>query len=173
MPVWLRNLQSSVRFNEHLLRLQCGLLLNLLRAGRYDVSVVCLESGGIRNLNRVYRNVDRATDVLAFPYHEVNPVIMYDNQTYYHCMQELRAGTLPEVDPTREEDDNQLGDVILGMSVIGDECRCEGVRLEHRLPVIVTHGLCHLLGYRHDSASQRTLVSESLLTAANTHRLTT
>ena len=88
-------------------------------------------------------------------------------------MQELRAGTLPEVDPTREEDDNQLGDVILGMSVIGDECRCEGVRLEHRLPVIVTHGLCHLLGYRHDSASQRTLVSESLLTAANTHRLTT
>ena len=71
MPVWLKNLQSSVRFGEHLLRLQTNFILGLAGAGRYDVSVVCVESESIRNLNRVYRNVDRATDVLAFPYHEV------------------------------------------------------------------------------------------------------
>ena len=71
MPIWLRNLQSSVRFSEHLLRLQCNLLLSLVHASRYDVSVVCMESDGIRNLNRVYRKVDGPTDVLSFPYHEV------------------------------------------------------------------------------------------------------
>lgn len=69
--MWLRNLQSKVWFNAPLLKLQCGLLLDLLRVGRYDVSVVCMDSEGIRNLNNVYRNVDAATDVLAFPYHEV------------------------------------------------------------------------------------------------------
>ena len=60
MPVWLRNLQSRVWFNAPLLKLQCGLLLDLLRVGRYDVSVVCMDSEGIRNLNNVYRNVDAA-----------------------------------------------------------------------------------------------------------------
>lgn len=71
MPVWLRNLQSMVQFNAPLLKLQSELLLHLLRVSHYDVSVVCMDSEGIRNLNRVYRNVDAATDVLAFPYHEV------------------------------------------------------------------------------------------------------
>ena len=43
---------------------------------------------------------------------------------------------------------------MLGVPVIAEGCREEGVKMEHRLPVIVTHGLCHLLGYRHDSELQ-------------------
>ncbi|CAI8035971.1 Endoribonuclease YbeY, partial [Geodia barretti] len=151
MPVWLKNLQSSVRFGEHLLRLQTNFILGLAGAGRYDVSVVCVESESIRNLNRVYRNVDRATDVLAFPYHE-----------------DTEPGALPPVQEEREEDYN-LGDVILGISVIREECEREGVKLGHRLPVIFTHGLCHLLGYRHstpsltEQVSSLSLVSNSCL----------
>ena len=69
-------------------------------------------------------------------------------------LQEVEPGAIPEVEPGRECDYN-LGDVILGVSVIGEGCKCDGVRLEDRLPVIVTHGFCHLLGYRHDTAPQR------------------
>lgn len=85
MPIWLRNLQSSVRFREHLLRLQCNFLLNLAGASRYDVSVVCMESEGIRSLNRVYRNVDQPTDVLAFPYHEVCSHILTHARVIMMC----------------------------------------------------------------------------------------
>ena len=62
-----------------------------------------------------------------------------------------------------------MGDVILGISVIREECEREGVKLGHRLPVIFTHGLCHLLGYRHstpsltEQVSSLSLVSNSCL----------
>ena len=65
--------------------------------------------------------------------------------------QGIVPGLLPR--PERECDYN-LGDVILGMPVIAEGCGSEGGRLEHRLPVIVTHGLCHLLGYKHKTSTQ-------------------
>ena len=59
-----------------------------------------------------------------------------------------------------QEDDYNLGDVILGMSVICEEGESEGVRVEERLPVIFTHGLCHLLGYRHNTPTLAAMVGD-------------
>ncbi len=70
MPVWLRNLQKFALFSECLLKLHSTFLLQAAGAGRFDLSVVCVSEGEIRDLNRSYRNVDRPTDVLSFPYHE-------------------------------------------------------------------------------------------------------
>ena len=71
MVVWVRNFQKAVVFGEWLLKLHSTFLLQALGAGRYDVSIVCCEDKEIRALNKRYRGEDRATDVLAFPYHEV------------------------------------------------------------------------------------------------------
>ena len=73
MSVWLRNLQSSVAFNCHLLKLQSTLLLQLLCPGssKFSVSIVCVDREEIQHLNKVYRRLDQPTDVLSFPYHEV------------------------------------------------------------------------------------------------------
>ena len=65
--------------------------------------------------------------------------------------QHLVPGELPK--PELDWDYN-LGDIILGMPVISDDCTSDGARLRDRLPVIVTHGLCHLIGYRHESSKQ-------------------
>ena len=65
--------------------------------------------------------------------------------------QGIVSGLLPRPE---QECDYNLGDVILGMPVIAEGCWSEGERLEHRLPVIVAHGLCHLLGYKHRSSAQ-------------------
>lgn len=73
MSVWLRNLQTKVQFNRHLLHLHSTLLLHLLcpASSRFRVSVVCVDEEEIQQLNRVYRKVDKPTDILSFPYHEV------------------------------------------------------------------------------------------------------
>lgn len=71
MPIWLKNLQRKVLFNDNFLRLQAEFLLNLLGAGKFDVSVVCVGSTEIQHLNKVYRNTDSPTDILSFQYHEV------------------------------------------------------------------------------------------------------
>lgn len=63
-------------------------------------------------------------------------------------MQGVSPGELPTV---HQQWDYNLGDIILGMSVIQHVCGEDRVLLKHRLPVIVTHGLCHLLGYDHDN----------------------
>ena len=76
MSVWLKNLQSKVLFNHHLLQLHSSLLLHLLAPGssKFTVSVACVDREEIWQLNRVYRKVDQPTDVLSFPYHEVTQI---------------------------------------------------------------------------------------------------
>lgn len=75
MVVWVRNFQSTVALCESLLKLHCTFLLHLLRANKFDVSVVCMETKEIQALNWRYRKVNSPTDVLAFPYHEVYTVL--------------------------------------------------------------------------------------------------
>ena len=69
----------------------------------------------------------------------------------YRCAQDLVPGSFPQ--PERDCDYN-LGDIILCPAVVEGVCRGEGVRLEQRLPVIVTHGLCHLIGHRHGTQEE-------------------
>lgn len=59
-------------FNESLFKMHCCFLLNVFGAGRYDTSVVCVTDQRMRQLNKVYRGEDTPTDILSFPYHEVN-----------------------------------------------------------------------------------------------------
>ena len=90
MSVWLRNFQSKVLFNEYLLKLHSVFLLHALGAGRFGVSVVCVDGKEIRELNRAYRNEDSSTDVLSFPYHEVGtPGTMLNAK--HNCSSFLRA----------------------------------------------------------------------------------
>lgn len=71
---------------------------------------------------------------------------------------------VPEVLPKPElEWDYNLGDIVLGMPVISEVCENEGVRLVDRLPVIVTHALCHIVGHRHGNDTQWSKVSLKLL----------
>ena len=73
MSIWLRNLQTKVSFNHHLLRLHSSLLLHLLSPGssRFGVTIVCVGNEEIQQLNKVYRKINQPTDILSFPYFEV------------------------------------------------------------------------------------------------------
>ena len=53
-----------------LLRDQSVAMLGALRCVGWDMGVVFMPDAGIRELNGTYRGVDRATDVLSFPYHD-------------------------------------------------------------------------------------------------------
>ncbi|XP_044170241.1 endoribonuclease YbeY-like isoform X2 [Acropora millepora] len=47
--------------------------------------------------------------------------------------------------------EHTLGDIVLGTPQIKEDCESDGVELHSYLPVIITHGLCHLMGYTHDT----------------------
>ncbi|NXC41784.1 YBEY Endoribonuclease, partial [Penelope pileata] len=72
-------------------------------------------------------------DVLAFPWHR------------------LAAGELP---PPCGPAERRLGDIFLGVEVIQEQCRRAGEDFESVLVVTAAHGLCHLLGYQHNTKSE-------------------
>ena len=164
MAIWVRNFQSAVLVCESLLKLHCTFLMHLLGAGKYDVNVVCMDAKAIQTLNGRYRAVDSPTDVLSFPYHEVNKSseildvalhsLVQQNKSMHNAritehqyvpnlildilLQNLQPGEVPLI---RHQWDSNLGDIILGMPIIQEACRADKVTLTNRLPVIITHGL--------------------------------
>jgi len=112
-------------------RLVAGRLrLALRRLGRSRSSATLLFTGDdeIRALNREYRGLDRATDVLSFH------------------MQEL----LGESDPAG--DGVFLGDIVI--SVETARRRAGRARLDRELERLAIHGLCHLFGHDHHRPGQ-------------------
>ena len=95
-------------------------------------------------MNRDYRNVDRATDVLSFALDEDGGE------------PELVGG--PEV--------HLLGDIIISAETAARQAEEFGHGLEREIVYLAVHGLLHLLGYDHmqeeDKAIMRAKEEEAL-----------
>ena len=107
-----------------------------------DITIVTDEE--IHVLNRDYRNVDRATDVLSFALDEDGGE------------PELVGG--PEV--------HLLGDIIISAETAMRQAEEFGHGLEREIVYLAVHGLLHLLGYDHmqeeDKVVMRTKEEEAL-----------
>lgn len=99
------------------------LALRALGRGRSQATLVFTDDDEIRRLNRTYRKLDRATDVLSFH------------------LQELRGTDDPAGDGVA------LGDIVI--SVETARRRAGNARLGAELERLAIHGLCHLFGHDH------------------------
>jgi probable rRNA maturation factor len=96
-----------------------------------EVSIFLTDDVDIQRLNKLYRNVDRPTDVLAFA---------------------MREGVDGELNP------DILGDVVISLPRAEFQASTYGHSLEAEVSLLVSHGVLHLLGYEHfasDNASDR------------------
>ena len=87
----------------------------------------------IHEINREYRGVDRATDVLSFPMNELTP---------------------GEFDAEECERDMDTGAVLLGdMMISVPRCEAQGEEFGHgyerEIMYLTVHSILHLLGYDH------------------------
>jgi probable rRNA maturation factor len=94
-------------------------VLRSLRCRREQISILLTSDREIRDLNRRYRNVDAATDVLSFPSGPAGPV----------------AGS--------------LGDVVISVDSAARYARQAGWSFCEEVQFLVVHGVLHLLGYDH------------------------
>ncbi|KAM9287503.1 LOW QUALITY PROTEIN: GDP-fucose protein O-fucosyltransferase 2-like [Morus bassanus] len=133
MSLAVRNAQRAVPVRRAPLRRAVCALRAALGASRFDVGLVCAGDGLMRRLNGEYRQRPEPTDVLSFPFHR------------------LAAGELPR--PRCREEYN-LGDIFLGVEYIHRQCRATGEDFDSVLAVTAAHGLCHLLGYQHNTKSE-------------------
>ena len=109
-----------------------------------EVDITIVTDDEIHTLNRDYRNVDRATDVLSFALDEDGGE------------PELVGG--PEV--------HLLGDIIISAETAARQAEEFGHGLERETVYLAVHGLLHLLGYDHmqeeDKAIMRAKEEEAL-----------
>ena len=97
------------------------------------VGVVFTDDEGIRRVNREFRGVDCATDVLSFPFSEQRPGA-FDAQL---CERDPESGRL------------LLGDMMISL----ERCALQGEEFGHgferEIRYLTVHSVLHLLGYDH------------------------
>lgn len=91
-----------------------------------SVDVTFVSNRTIREYNREYREIDRATDVLSFPAGE--------------------GGNYP-VDP--ETGRHILGDIVISLERAVEQAREYGHSFEREVGFLTVHSMLHLLGYDH------------------------
>jgi rRNA maturation RNase YbeY len=105
-----------------------------------DLSILLVNDRRIRRLNRRYRHIDRATDVLAFP---------------------MQEGVGRGIHPWF------LGDVVISLERADKQAREKGHPLKQEVWTLLVHGILHLLGYDHEKstkeASRMTRKEKSIL----------
>jgi len=97
-----------------------------LKNKKLTVNVTLTNPKKIQELNKQYRNIDKATDVLSFPMFEKEELVNLDNKNYYI-----------------------LGDIVISIEKVKEQAVEYEHSFERELSYMVVHGFCHLLGYDH------------------------
>ena len=98
------------------------------RIGRPDavLTITFTRDRAMRRLNRDYRGIDKATDVLSFAYHE--------------------GEEAPVGDETRH-----IGDIVISVETAERYARELDLSFDREIEHLVIHGALHLAGYDHET----------------------
>ena len=109
-----------------------------------EVSILLTNDKEIQSINKEFREIDKATDVLSFP------TIEYE-----------QPGDFSKLEETQEDCFNpETGEMILGDIVISVERAIKqaneyGHTLEREIAFLVAHSMFHLFGYDHMEEVER------------------
>lgn len=127
--ITIRNTQRKIKIDVVKLKKDAQTILDALDYSDFDLGIWLTSNKTIREYNKKYRDKDKPTDVLSFPYHT-----------------ELKAGKRIKV---KSDDDKNLGDLILAPEYIQNDLPKWESTFEKHLQRLLVHGICHLLGYDH------------------------
>lgn len=108
-----------------------------------SVSISAVSAEEIKEINKEYRNVDRATDVLSFPIFTKEELAQISNENSDKKIVEL-----------------ELGDVILCVDVIKEHAKEYETGLYRETLYMITHSIFHLLGYDHEIEDEKKIMRE-------------
>ena len=98
-----------------------------------EVSITFIDDAGIRELNKQFRLIDRATDVLSFPLFD------YEGESD---------------EPPVDELVGMLGDVVISLETAKRQAEEYGHSLEEEVAFLTVHSMLHLLGYDHETSAE-------------------
>ena len=102
--------------------------LSIFKKNNFEFSILLSGESEIKKLNNKFRKKNKTTDILSFPFHEkkiLNTILENKNNQIY------------------------LGDIIINLNKITSKIKDKNFLLN--FDKIWIHGLAHLLGHRHKS----------------------
>ena len=103
-------------------------VLKKLKLRESELSIKLVDNREIKKLNRVYRQINKPTDVLAFP---------------------QREGKFNKIHP------EILGDIVISLPQARLQARKLGHSLRKETAILIIHGILHLLGHKDEKKSER------------------
>ena len=105
-----------------------------------EVNVIFADNEQIRGINREQRDIDRATDVLSFPFLDAkNGDITVSDEDFYE-------GYL------------SLGDIVISLERAKEQAEEYGHSFEREVGFLMCHSMLHLLGYDHIDEADRVIM---------------
>lgn len=118
----------------------CELLSTLGLKDEFEAELTVVSKDEIKSLNNEARGVDAVTDVLSFP--AMNVTLPFNKEEH------------------KEDKDPETGNYILGDIALCAERAVEqaaefGHSVKREVCYLVLHGLCHLLGFDHETEEDK------------------
>ena len=101
-----------------------------LENAKLYITITLTNPENIREINKKYRNIDYATDVLSFP---------------MFTQEELKQKMIKK-DYTYED---MLGDIVISIKKVEEQAQEYGHSFRRELSYMIVHGFYHLMGYDH------------------------
>ncbi len=103
-----------------------------------EINLTLTDNEGIHIINKEYRDIDRATDVLSFP------MLSYETPGDFSFL-------MDENDDDFNPDTGEaiLGDIIISVDKVREQAKEYGHSELREFAFLITHSMLHLFGYDH------------------------
>ena len=115
-----------------------------------EISLVLTNNEEIQQLNREYRGIDKATDVLSFPLLDLDP----SNRDVW--LSRLEDNLIPG------SGEVMLGDIVISVEKAKEQAEEYNHGIKRELAFLFIHGLLHLLGYDHEKGQKYEQIMNAL-----------
>jgi len=102
-----------------------------------ELNILLTDDENIHKLNKEFRNVDRATDVLSFP------MLEYESPADFDWLEEADECFNPE------SGELMLGDIVISLEMVSLQADKYGHSQKRELAFLTAHSMLHLFGYDH------------------------
>lgn len=113
-----------------------------------EVNLLLTSDEEIREMNRTYRQIDRATDVLSFP------MVEYDSPGDFSGLEERTDIFHPETGEL------VLGDIVISKDRVLAQAEEYGHTPLREYAFLIAHSMLHLFGYDHMEEGEREAMEE-------------
>ena len=111
-----------------------------------EVELLLTMDEEIREMNREFRDIDRATDVLSFP------MIAYESPADFAFLEEDESCFDPDTGEL------MLGNIVISKQKVVEQAEEYGHTVEREYAFLIAHSMLHLLGYDHMEEEERAVM---------------